>query len=399
MRGRVYVFALLSAFVAAVAAVGCNNTAAQPSKDKRIEVTVTTPITDEVIEYQDFTGRLDAIKTADIRARVTGYVTQVPFKEGDFVHQGDLLFQIDPQPFQADFNLAEANLKVAEADAELQHKNLVRAEKLKETGGAISQADVDAAVAAWGKAKATIGAMKAARDKAKLYLEYTRVTAPFDGRISRRNVDPGSDVIADNTLLTTLVTENPVYVYFDVDERTYQDLRSSAGPVPSLGFIPLLQTKMLMRLANEEKFSRIGVVNFIDNRVAATTGTIRMRGILDNAKGDLTAGLFARVRMPTAKPYQALLVPDEALLSDQGRKYLYVVDSNNEVEYRSVKLGPAIEELRVIKEGLNEGDRVIVIGMQRVRPKQAVIVATQEPPKRPDSPLKQLIKQDDKLKK
>jgi RND family efflux transporter MFP subunit len=393
-RWRVLSFGLLFVLGAALPTIGCNN-APPPAKDKRVEVTVTTPIPDDVIDYQDFTGRLDAFKTVDIRARVTGYVTEVPFKEGDVVHKGDLLFQIDPEPFRADLNLAEANLKVAETDADLQHKNLVRAEKLRETGGAISQADIDTAEAAWEKAKATIGAMKAARDKAKLYLDYARVTAPFDGRISRRYVDPGNDVLADNTLLTTLVTESPVYVYFDVDERTYLDLKASAAPVPSVGFMPLLQSKVLMRLANEDNFTHVGVVNFIDNRVSGTTGTIRMRGVFENDKGGLTSGLFARVRMPTSKPYKTLLVPDEAILSDQGRKYLYVVNADNEVEYRSVELGQSIETLRAIKKGVAEGDKVIVIGMQRVKPKQAVNVTVQEPPARPESPLEKLTRKDE----
>jgi multidrug efflux system membrane fusion protein len=402
------------ALLAALTAVGCSSSPAN-KEAKKVEVIVTTPITDDVVEYQDFTGRLDAYKTAEIRSRVPGYVTSIPFKEGDLVHKGELLFQIDPSQYQADFNLAVANLAVAEADATLQQKNVVRANQLKEAGGgAISDADVDAAVAAWEKAKATIGAMKASRDRAKVYLDYTHVTAPFDGRISRRNVDPGNDVTADTTLLTTLVTETPVYAYFDVDERTYQALMKAAQPSDS-SFLPQLQSKVLMRVANEDKFERVGVVNFVDNRVIATTGTIRLRGVFDNTKidltsgafgvsgivagvvvtphtrGDLRSGMFARIRMPTRRLDNKLLIPDEAVLTDQGRKYLYIINDNNEVEYRDVELGQAIEGLRVILKGLKAGEKVVVVGMQRVKPKQVVSVKMQDPPKAPDSPLKRLI--------
>jgi multidrug efflux system membrane fusion protein len=381
---------VLCALAAALAGAGCNG-AAQPPKDpKRVEVIVTTPITADVVDYQDFTGRLDAYRTVDIRARVSGYVKGAPFNEGDVVKEGDLLFQIDPQPYEADYNLAGANLRLAEADADLQEKIANRARQLRATGGN-SQEEFETAVAAAAKAKASVGAMQSARDRAKLYLGYTKVVAPLTGRISRRYVDPGNLVNADNTMLTTIVTETPVYAYFDVDERSFLDLKMAAAPT-SGWFGPQFQSKVLMRLANEDKFERVGTVNFIDNRVTATSGTIRMRGVFDNAKGDLKSGLFARVRLPTGKPYAALLVPDEALQSDQGRKFLYVVNGNNEVEYRPVEMGQALEGLRVIKKGVSEGDRVIIVGMQRVRAKQAVEVQTQDPPKPPSSHLARILR-------
>jgi RND family efflux transporter MFP subunit len=402
LHGRAFGFGLLFVMAATLLAMGCNNAA--PSKEaKKVEVTVTTPITDDVIEYQDFTGRLDAFKTVNIRARTTGYITEAPFKEGDLVREGDLLFQIDSQPYEADLNLAEANLKLAEADATLQESIAARDSRLIQTGG-IAREQYETTLATALKAKATVGAARATRDKAKLYLDYTHVVAPFAGRISRRLVDPGNDVTADSTFLTTLVTETPVYAYFDVDERSFLDLQKVAEPAKesrvgtkSGASAPMqqLQAKVLMRLANEDNFTRIGVVNFVDNRVIATTGTIRMRGVFENPKGDLTSGLFARVRLPTGKPYKAFLIPDEALQSDQGRKYLYVVNGNNEVEYRAVELGQAIEGLRVIKKGLSESDQVIVTGMQRVKPKQSVEVKRQEPPKPPESPLKQLSRKEE----
>jgi RND family efflux transporter MFP subunit len=384
--------------LAAVLAAGCDHGPPAAPPAKTVQVIVTQPITYDVTDYQDFTGRLDAFRTVDIRSRVTGYIHDAPFKEGDLVHEGDLLFQIDPRPYAADLNQAKANLTLAEADRNLQEKIVARARKLI-SGRNISQEEFDQDVAASEKAQATIGAMQAARDRSQLYVDYTRVTAPLTGRISRRFVDPGNLVNADNTILTTLVAESPMYAYFDVDERTYLDLIESASPSQT-AWLAGLQFPVLMRLANEEDFVHSGVINFIDNRVIATTGTVRMRGVFENTKGNLKSGLFVRIRLPIGKPYPALLIPDEALQSDQGRKYVWVVNKENQVEYRPVKLGQAITGLRVIqaaekgkegKEGLSKDDRIIISGMQRVRPGVQVQVKAQDPPKPPESPLKQSV--------
>jgi RND family efflux transporter MFP subunit len=379
-----------------VLAAGCNR-AAGPRAEKILEVIVTTPITDEVTDYQDFTGRLDSIKTVDIRPRVSGYVTEAPFKEGDVVRQGQLLFQIDPSTYEADLNQAEANLKQAEADRKLQIKNAARAQQLI-GNGSISKEEYDLVLANREKAAATVGAMAAARDRAKLFLGYTHVAAPLNGRISRRLVDPGNLVNADNTVLTTIVTEDPMYAYFDVDERTYLELASAPSTGPSSWFSSL-RFPVLMRLANEEEFTQKGDVNFLDNRLNANTGTVRMRGEFQNTTGHLKSGLFVRIRLPLGIPYKTLLIPDEALLSDQGRKYVFVVqkekdDTGKEVErvkYRSVTLGQSIQGLRVIREGIAAGDRVIISGMQRVRPDSVVQAKMQEPPAPPQSSLTKLL--------
>jgi RND family efflux transporter MFP subunit len=398
---------IVAVFVAVLVA-GCQPSA-RPKGNRIAEVFVTTPITGEVTDYEDFTGRLDALKTVDVRPRVSGYVDEAPFKEGDIVHEGDLLFQIDPRTYQAEFNQAEANLKQAEAERVFQTKKAERDRHLVSTGS-IQKEEYEQTVANRDKAIATVGSMKAARDRARLYLEFTRVTAPLSGRISRRLVDPGNLVNADQTILTTIVTEDPVYAYFDVDERTYLKL-ATATESTSASWFSKLSFPVLMRLANEEEFTQVGRVNFLDNRVSANTGTVRMRGVFDNPKGHLKSGLFVRIRLPVGIPYKALLVPDEALLSDQGRKYVFVVqtekdDQGNDVErvkYRSVKLGQSINGLRVIKEeepkqgegvkeeGLKEGERVIVTGMQRVRSGAVVQVKTQEPPQAPRSPLTDLL--------
>jgi RND family efflux transporter MFP subunit len=379
---------------------GCEPNTAATQGTKKAKVVVTTPINDVVMDYQDFTGRLEAVHTIEIRAHVTGYVTKIPFKEGDLVKEGDLLFQIDVRPYEADYNQAEANLKVAVADRKLMEKNANRARALF-AANSFSREDYDAADAAWEKSIATVGASQAAKERAKLYVDYTHVIAPVSGRVSRRYVDPGNLITADNTILTTIVTENPMYAYFDVDERTYLNLLEAIAPGQK-SWIEGMKLPVLMRLANESDFSkdRIGVVDFVDNRVVATTGTVRMRGVFDNPKGTLKAGLFVRIRLPIGTPYKSVLIPDEAIQSDQERKYVWLVNAKNEVEYRSVKLGQALGELRTIKapeagkegkEGLAEGERFVISGMQRVRKGVAVDAEMQPPPTSPGSPLVRLL--------
>jgi RND family efflux transporter MFP subunit len=406
--------------------VGCNQAKPAAQAAKAIDVIVTKPVTGEVTDYQDFTGRLDAIKTVDIRARVSGYVIDVPFKEGDRVEAGHVLFRIDPRPYKAAFASNEAQVAACEAQIAVTESNLqlakITLERARAAGTASTALEIDqdvsqakVAKANLELAKANLGKARADLETARLNCEWTTVTAPISGRISRRNVDPGNLVNADNTALTTIVTEDPVYAYFDVDERTYLDLLETAAPTtsspttapqavaaaaagqPSASPILLASAvasktfPVLIRLANQTEFTQSGSINFIDNRVNSTTGTIRMRGLFENSKGNLKAGLFARVRLPIGSPYKAILVPDEALLSDQGRKYVYVVNGENKVEYRSVKIGQEIQGLRVIKEGLGQGDRVIISGMQRVRPDVTVAAKMQEPPKAPRSILVELL--------
>jgi multidrug efflux system membrane fusion protein len=402
-RGRrPWRWGLLACLPIALAAMffcsGCDSEAPAAHGTKKPKVVVTTPITDRVMDYQDFTGRLDAVKTVDLRARVSGYITEAPFKEGDHVKAGELLFQIDIRPYKADLVQAEANLKLAVAEREYQMQNAERQKQMFARSAASSD-DIQKATAERDKAIATVGAFEAARDKAKLYLDYTHVIAPVSGRVSRRQVDPGNLVNADNTVLTTIVTEDPMWGYFDVDERTYLNLLGQLAPGLK-SWSEELSLPVLMSLATEKDFKRIGAVNFVDNRVAATTGTVKMRGRFDNAEGTLKAGMFARFRLPLGSAYDAIIIPDEAIQSDQERKYVWVVNKNNEVEYRSVQLGQAIGELRVIrppekgkegKAGLSEGERIIISGMQRVRKGTQVEVQLQPPPAPPHMALVRLI--------
>jgi RND family efflux transporter MFP subunit len=378
--------------------VGCNQAPALKG-EKTAEVVVTTPIACDVWDYQDFTGRLDAIATVEIRAHVTGYVNDVPFKEGDHVNKGDVLFRIDDRSYKADFAQAEANLKLAIADRNLMDKNANRSRQMFGVRS-IGKEEYDTTMATREKAYASVGAAEAARDRAAVFLDYTQVRSPLTGRISRRFVDPGNLIKADDTILTTVVADDPIYAYFDVDERTYLDLAGEKASYSPSAHVKELNLPVLMRLANEDDFNRQGVVNFVDNRLNGNTGTIRMRAVIHNSDGILKAGLFVRMRLPLRKPYKPFLVPDEALMSDQGQKYIYVVNSDNEVVYRRVTPGQALGKLRVIMkppkdkeatEGVKAGERVIISGQQRVQAKQQVKVKMQDPPTPPVSPLLKLV--------
>lgn len=417
-RGWLRLGGLAILFGAILLTAGCGH-APGPVKNKSSEVVVTVPITDRVLDYQDFTGRLDALYTVDIRARVQGYVDLAAFKEGDLVRKGDLLFQIDPRSYQADLEQAEANYKLAIAESNLQQLNSKRAAKLL-SSRSIMQQEYDQITADREKSMAKVQAQKAARDRAELYLTYTRVISPLNGRISRRNVDPGNLVRADDTVLTTVVADDTVYAYFDVDERSYLDLVGEKPSTSPSEQVKDLKLPVLMRLANAEEFTHTGYVDFLDNRLNGNTGTIRMRGIFPNPRGTLKSGLFIRVRLPIGHPYEALLITDEALQSDQGRKYVYVVktvtrqnpDGSEEqqdvVEYRPVQIGQSVQGLRVIEaakrdrdgkitEGLDKDERVIISGMQRVRPNMAVHLRMQPPPPSPGFPMGKLLKLPEKF--
>jgi RND family efflux transporter MFP subunit len=403
---------LRAALAVTILGAGCHHSA-PPAKDKKVEVVVTTPIRDEVLDYQDFTGRIDAFRTIDIRARATGYVDAAPFQEGDLVRKGDVLFEIDPRTYQAQADSAAADLATRKAEAVKAEALYRRSVELLRTK-ASTQEDIDKQKGDWEVAKAAILQAEAKLRETKLNLSFCKVISPVNGRISRRNVDPGNLVKADDTVVTTIVVDDAVYAYFDVDERTYLDL---VGEKPTGGpSIPVKDLKMpvLMRLANADEFTHAGYVDFLDNRLNANTGTIRMRAVFQNPRDTLKAGLFVRIRLPIGAAYQALLIPDEAIQSDQGRKYVYIVktivekkadgeeEEHDVVAYVPVTLGQSIEGLRVINaakrdkdgkimEGLVGGERVIVSGMQRVRPSTVVQATLQPPPKPPEFPLRKLI--------
>jgi multidrug efflux system membrane fusion protein len=316
-------------------------------------VTVSRPVEREVTDYADFTGRLDA-DTVEVRSRVTGWLDRVHFKPGSEVKQGDLLFDLDPRTYQADLDQANAKLAVAEARLKLAQADYQRAQALQRTR-ATSQEEVDKSAAAQAEAVAALKLARLDVERARLNLEFTRITAPLAGRIGQPLVTPGSRV-SGSTLLATIVVPDPIHVQFDMDERTFLHCQHlPRGERPQNGRTPLV-----VGLADEKGFPHQAVLDYIDNRVNPSTGTIRVRGTLPNPRHLLIPGLFARVRVPLGKPYKALLVPESALLTDRSRRYLLVVNDRNVTERRDVKVGPLQDGMRVIEEGLKPDERVLV---------------------------------------
>src|SRR6267378_4706555 len=349
---------------------GCARTPSEAPAAPPIPVTVSYAVEREVTDYADFTARTAAVDSVEVRAHVWGYLEKVNFKEGALVQKGDVLFELDPRPYQAMLNQAKA--KVAQDEAQLKYDeaeyqrnvNLVRT-------GAVSRSDLDKTAAARGVDLANIAADKAVVASRQLDLEYTKVTAPVSGRVSRYVVTVGNLVQsgdqAGGTLLTTIVSVDPMYAYYDVDERTVQSVRQliREGKVK---WAAQTAWPVALGLTTEEGFPHQGTVNFVDNQVNPKTGTLRVRGVFPNKDQSLSPGFFARVRVPIGLPHQALLVSDRALDTDQGQKILYVVNDKNEVVSRPIRVGALHDGLRVIEDGLKPGERVIVNGLQQVRP-------------------------------
>jgi len=309
----------------------------------------------------EFNGRVASINSVDVRARVTGYVDQVAYREGDSVKRGDLLFVIDPRPFRDALDSAKATLEreqAAAAFADIQEK---RAQALH-ASNAISQEEYQNRDSDLSQSTARVHAAEAAVAMAELDLSFTEVRAPVDGRTSRAQLTRGNLAQADQTVLTTVVSQDPVYVYFDCDEQSYLRFQervhrgsgvSSANPVH-------------VALANETGFPHGGRVNFLDNQVNPATGTIRARVILNNPNRIFTPGLYARVRLESSGEQQALLIDDKAVLTDQDRKYVYVLGAGNKAQRKDVQLGPLVDGLRIVQSGLGTNDKVIVSGLQKI---------------------------------
>jgi RND family efflux transporter MFP subunit len=350
---------------------GCGGPSTKPPATSSQEVEVGLPVTQPIVDYEDFTGRTEALKSVDVRARVTGYLEKVNFREGFDVKEGETLFVIDPRTYQADYERAVANLAQAKAHMVRVEADYRRARTLIQSA-AIAQADYDQALGDRDEASAMVGVAQAALNTAKLNLSFTNVTSPISGRISRQNIDPGNMVVADTTILTTVVSQDPIYAYFDVDERATLRFRRllQAGKVKSAREG---KAAVLLGLADEgETYPHEGVINFVDNRLDPSTGTLRLRGVFDNHTGFLAPGMFVRVRVPIGQPHPAILATERAIGSDQGQKFLYVVNAKNEVVYREVQIGAFQNGLRVIDSGLASGERFIVNGLQRVKPGDVV---------------------------
>ncbi len=347
----------------------CGEKPQQPAAAAAPPVTVAQPVKRTVTDWDEFTGRFEAVEEVQIRPRVGGFVTNVEFKDGDIVRAGDLLYLIDSRPFEAVAAQADGQLADARAKAELAKRDLDRGLALVQTS-AVSEQLVDQRRQALQAAHAAETVAEGALKAAQLNVEFTHVPAPIAGRVSRHlvsvgNLVQGSDT-GTSTLLTTIVSLDPIYIYFDVDEATYlknnklwfegrrPSSRDTANPVQ-------------VTLTGEAKPSHEGKMDFLDNRLDVSTGTLRSRAVIPNKDLSILPGQFGRVRLIGSAPYEALLLPDTAIATDQSRKIVFVVKDDNTVEARPVVLGPLDDGLRVIREGLKAEDHVIVDGLQRAR--------------------------------
>ena len=328
------------------------------------EVTVAQAMLRPISDSADFTGQLQAVDTVDVRPRVGGYVDAVQFKEGAEVHQGDVLFRIDPRPFQAEVDRLTANRAQAQAQLGLAQANAARAARLL-AQHAISQEDADSMSTGEQSGVATLAAATAALATAKLNLDWTQVRAPIDGRVSNARIMPGN-LVTSSDVLTSVVSVNPVYVYFDVDEQTWLKLDRLRRDATKTSHVARIEATM--GLSDEQGYPHIGRIDFVDNQLRVNSGTMRLRAVFDDENGLLTPGLYAHVRLQSGQPHPRLLIDDRAVGTDLGNQFVYVVDAQHKVQYRKVDTGPLFHGLRVIDNGLNPGEVVVINGLQHVRP-------------------------------
>lgn len=356
-------------------------------------VTVTQGIVKSVVEWNEYTGRFQAAEEVDIRARVSGYLQSVHFEEGQKVKAGDLLFRIDPRPYEAAVARAQADLARAKSQLTLAQLDLHRGERLLKQN-AIAQEEVDTRRARQEGAEADVQAAQAQLRTAQLDLDYAQIRSPIDGRISSRNIDVGNLVVAnsDGEPMTTIVSGQPILFVFDVPENDYlkyvrqRGARQGKGPTDRI-------TRVDLRLLDEQTWNHKGMVDFVDNRFNDQTGTLRLRAQFDNADNLLLPGLFGRIRLPVTEAKPTLLIPDKAVIADQANKLVMTVNADNTVVPKRVELGPLQDGLRVVRSGLTAEDRFIVRGLMRARPgspvtPQAVPLDQLDAPQQTDSKQK-----------
>lgn len=369
-------FALSYRFFAVVTAVtaiagglaGCSRNSVQ-TKPALPTVTVAAVEQREIVEHDEFTGRIEPVESVEIRPRVSGYIQEVKFQSGQLVKKGDLLFQIDPRWHQAAFEQRQAEFEQAKVRLENARREAARTPQLL-TNNAISLEESDARESRYQEAKSALLAAQAALDSARLDLEYTQVRAPINGRVSRALLTEGNyvnGVAGAATILTTLVSLDPVYLYADMDENSLLRFNALASTkkieADGDGKIPVE-----LQLADEQDFPHKGYIESFDNRLNADTGSILLRAVFPNADGRIVPGLFARIRVPLSERHPALLVQDRAIGTDQAQKFVLTLTSTNTVAYRQVELGPEFEGRRVVRSGLLANEQIVVNGLQRVRP-------------------------------
>jgi RND family efflux transporter MFP subunit len=348
---------------------GCGKSGDGAAAPPAPQVTVAQVLERRVKDWDEFTGRFQAVESVEIRPRVSGYIDEVAFKEGSQVKRGDLLFVIDPRPYKAEADHAAADVTRYKTALELAQIELSRVQRLRDSG-AVSVEELDERKSTVAQAQSNVAGSSATLESATLNLNFTRVTSPIAGRVGRAEVTRGNLVTGGangGTLLTSVQSVDPIYVYFEGDEQAYlrYNQMARAGERPSSRDAP---NPVHIGLANEDGFPHVGAMDFVDNQLNPQTGTIRARAILDNKEGLFTPGLFARVQLLGSSEYTAILIDDSAVNTDQNQKYVFVLGANNQVEYRRVQLGRIIDGLRIVREGLKAGETIIVSGAQRVHP-------------------------------
>jgi multidrug efflux system membrane fusion protein len=373
------------AALALVVISACGKTPEATVAPAAAKVSVAKVLEQPINEWDEVTARLEAPETVQVRPRVSGQIDAVAFTDGELVKKGDLLFQIDPRPFQAEVDRLQAQLQQSRATASNSANEAQRGERLR-NNNAISAELADSRNTNAQESKAAVAAIQAQLDLAKLNLSFTRVTAPIAGRVGRAEITAGNIVTADTTPLTTLVSTDKVYAYFDADERVFLKYNQLARDGKRGQATPVY-----MGLSNESDNPHQGQMNFVDNQVNPKTGTIRGRAVFDNSKGEYTPGLYARLKLVGSGTYSAMLIKDEAVGTDLGKKFVLVVDKDNKAIYRTVDLGPKLEGLRIVRSGLGKDDRIVVNGLQRVRPGSPI--DPQDTPMASDETLAALQKQ------
>lgn len=350
---------------AALALGGCGGKSdSGPPQQGAPQVTVAAPLQQDIVDWDDFVGRFEAVQTVEIRPRATGYLSGVYFRDGEFVRKNQLLFTVDPRPANAALAQATANLAQAQATLANARTELARSETLYASRAA-SKEEVESRQATVRSGEAQVAAAQANVRARQLDLAFTRVTAPISGRISERRVDAGNSVTADQTVLTTIVSVSPLHFVFQGSEALLLKYQRSGSGTQS-------GTPVRIKLSDENDYVHSGTLDFVDNAVDSNAGTIRARAIVPNGNGFLKPGMFGSLRLEASRPYPALLVPDTAIVADAARQLVYVVDKSGTVVARPVETGPLVGGLRVIRSGITREDRVIIGGLQRARPGQKV---------------------------
>lgn len=353
---------------AVLALAGCSEEQAAAPAPQAPEVAVAHPLASEIVDWDNYVGKFEAVQMVDVRPRVSGYLTEIHFEDGQMVQAGDVLFTIDPRPYDARLQQAESEVARVQATLKNLRTQLERQRTLVERG-TVSQERFDTAQAEVDAAEAELAAAEASVAEAALNVDYTTVEAPVDGRVSYRRVDMGNAVTADSTLLTKLVSVDPIHFVFEGSEALY--LKYKRQTMAGDGGVAVR-----IRLQDETEYNWTGRLDFVDAMLDGSSGTIRGRAIVDNPQGFLTPGMFGHMQLQGSQPYTGILIPDSAVTTIAGNRVVYVVGPDNTVSSQRVELGPMNSGMRVIRSGLTKEDRIVVDGIQRLRPGMQVQVVS-----------------------